>query len=406
MLFESSQRSPFWVFFSVLFVVLLSKSLYFESYGENALLILLLCYFLMIVVLKTTLIKINVYLILITTLLILVVMINPDMAISSFLVLIIRALIAVLFVSLIPFQAFVKCYVKIILFLSVVSWFSWLIILFDIQSFLPNFSPTDERIIRNFLFFGVWDSFVVHQNFRNSGLWWEPGAFQVFVNLAFMFLIVTKSLNLKHFVIILITILTISSTTGFVVFFLLSCAYFYKKIKFSLSLINVLYLTVAIAFLFIVIFLFSPNISEKFNSESGSFVSFLSRYYDYLISFNLFIDNPLLGYGFGSQLQIAIPYGELLLGDYEYNLVKPTGADGLTMFVAQTGVFGLLFLFLFVFPKYMYKQGFFAGLMFSMSLILMFNTENLTFTVIFMVLLLYSFKSYFSGKVFYKCQQI
>ena len=41
--------------------------------------------------------------------------------------------------------------------------------------------------------------------------------------------------------------------------------------------------------------------------------SFKSRYHDILIGINMFAENILLGYGYGTQVE-AIPYGKQFLG--------------------------------------------------------------------------------------------
>ncbi|MCE9681666.1 O-antigen ligase family protein [Halomonas alkalisoli] len=380
--------------FSVLCVILLSKSLYFESYGQNNLLIIYLFFLVLLVILRNFHLKIDLYLLLFACSLIVIPLINPDSAVSSILVLVVRVLIGILFVSLIPFQVFARYYIKIILILSVISWLTWPVIYFDVYSLVPDFTPIDERITRNYILFGVWDSFVLHQTFRNSGLWWEPGAFQVFVNLAFIFMLVTNTVSLKKYFLLLITIITINSTVGFIVFFLLSFVFLADKAKSSSVLIKLRYATILIITLIVCTILFIPVVLDKFTAVSNSFVSFQSRYFDFLISFNMFLDNPFIGYGFGTQVENAIPYGQQLLGQHKYNLVKPTGADGLTMFLAQVGFIGFIFLFYFIFPRYAYKKGLFSGLIFSLCLTLIFNTQNFTFTIIFIVLLFYGLVGY------------
>jgi len=372
-------------FFIVLSVILLSKSLYYESLGTNILLIIFSS-FLMI---STNFInlKINKIVLLYIFGMIILVLINVDTNYSSFLVLINRMFIALLLIYLVPFERFSKAFIDIILIISIISWFSWLVILLDIPSFLPNFNGIDGRSLRNFIFFGVWENFIDYKIFRNSGLWWEPGAFQIFVNLAFIFSLVNNTMTMKRYSIFLITIITIVSTTGFIVFLILSLIYFkkYFTLKKNVLLRLIIFL---ISTVFTMIYM-APMIYDKLDSDSLSFSSFLSRYYDFLISFNMFVDNILIGYGFGSQIEKAVPYGENLIGYYLYDLSKPTGADGITMFIAQVGVFGLILVFPFLFPKYYNHMKLFDKLLISLSLFLMFNTENFTFLLIFTLLTFY-----------------
>jgi hypothetical protein len=58
--------------------------------------------------------------------------------------------------------------------------------------------------------------------FGVNGLWWEPGAFALFINLAVIFTIINDELTLKRYILFAIIILFISSTTGSIVFLLLS----------------------------------------------------------------------------------------------------------------------------------------------------------------------------------------
>ena len=372
-------------FFIVLSVILLSKSLYYESYGANILLIGFL-FFLMLIT-NFNYLKINKIVLFYILGIVILLLINIDTNYSSFFVLINRILIATLVIYLITFERFSKAFTNIILIVSVVSWFSWIVILLDIPSFLTDFHGIDGRPLRNFIFFGVWENFITYKVFRNSGLWWEPGAFQVFVNLAFIFTLINRVMSFKRYFIFLVTIITIASTTGFLVFSLLSLIYFKKY--FILKKRNLIYLNIFLILLIISFVLLIPSICDKFNSDSFSFGSFLSRYYDLLISVNMFIDNIFIGYGFGSQIAKAISYGENFIGYDLYYLSTPTGADGITMFISQVGILGFILIIPFLFTEYIMHLNVFDKILISISLFLMFNTENFTFILIFIVLTFY-----------------
>lgn len=385
-------------FFIVLGVILISKSLYYESYGTNILLVGYLFFLMLITNFKY--LKINKMILLYIFGIVALLLINIDTNYSSFFVLVNRILIAILVIYLITFERFSRAFIDIILVISVVSWFSWIVILLDIPSFLPNFTGIDGRPLRNFIFFGVWEEFVTYKTFRNSGLWWEPGAFQLFVNLAFVFTLINNTMTMKRYSIFLITIITITSTTGFLVFIILSLIYF-KIFFFRKSAL--LYLVIFLILFCVSLVFLVPIIYDKFNSDSSSFVSFLSRYYDLLVSFNMFIDNIFMGYGFGSQIEKAIPYGENLIGHQLYYLSTPTGADGITMFIAQVGIFGFVLIFPFLFPRYSNHLKLFDRLLISLSLFLMFNTENFTFLLIFTLLTFYGL---IKNKIYFKENKI
>jgi len=370
----------------VLGTILLSKSLYYETYGVNILLIVFLGF--LSLVYNVSKIKINKLILLYIFIILVLIMLNLGSRYESLLVLLTNIAIGIFVVHSLSFDKFSNIYVKILLIISFFSIFTWAIIYFNLHSFLPDFVAIDGRQLRNFMLFGVSENFINSSIFRNSGIWWEPGAFQLFVNLAFIFTIINQTINYKKYILFLVTIITISSTTGFIVFFLISGIYF-KNITFY-SKHKMLFLVIFIGFITLIFLYASENMYDKFNPDSNSFVSFLSRYYDVLISGNMLIDNPVLGYGFGSNKENAIPYGINMLGYDIYNsTAKPTGADGITMFIAQIGLFSLILLIPFLIPKYYKHLSFIDKIVITICLLLMFNTENFTFLLIFIVLTFY-----------------
>lgn len=77
-----------------------------------------------------------------------------------------------------------------------------------------------------------------HQNgpgHRNSGMFWEPGAFACYICLAFLFYIGNIRTLLKHHkwkvIIILIALITTYSTTGYIVLFIIGIATIYIEYK-------------------------------------------------------------------------------------------------------------------------------------------------------------------------------
>src|SRR3972149_6353567 len=94
---------------------------------------------------------------------------------------------AFLFISIMPFERFSEIYVNIILILSVISWFSLLMPYFKIYSPVPNFFDLFGARYENYIFFGIPTFNIDHGISRsNCGIFWEPGAWQVFVNTGFV----------------------------------------------------------------------------------------------------------------------------------------------------------------------------------------------------------------------------
>lgn len=379
------QQNTLLNFIIVLSVILVSKSLYYETYGKN---IFLLPFFLFLsYVAYIRKIKFHKGIVLYSLFFILLVMINLESQYSSIMVLLFRLSIGLMLISLIDFEKFSKIFSSIILVIGIISLLSIPVIYFNIQSPLPDFIGTDTRLLRNFIFFGVSENFITFSTFRNSGLWWEPGAFALFVSLAIIFSIINEDMTLKKFALFGIIIFSTGSTTGLIVFLLLSLTLIEVKIDKK----NILIVLFAVPILlFIVYIYFLPNILQKFDPDGNSIASFLSRYYDVVISIEMFKENILLGYGFGSYIQNAIPFGENLFGaTVYYSPAKPTGADGISVLFAQIGILSIILLLPFLFPKYIRKLTLLQKIVITVLLLIIFNTEDFTFTLIFTILTFY-----------------
>lgn len=372
--------------FIVLGVILMSKSLYYESYGGNFLLIIFFFLLAFITIPNIKNLKTDKAILLYSLGLLSLTLINLEVSYKQWLVLFIRMLIAILVIHLISFDRFSKAFIKIMLVLSIFSWFAWIMIHFNINSPLPPFTSVhyiedvQGRILRNFVFFGVDEALIKYNIHRASGLWWEPGAFQLFVNLAFAFSLINNTITRRRYIIFLITILAALSTTGIIVFALLSIIFFRKYFNLNNPILYLIpFLIVILGVIFV-----APEVYNKMIS-----LSFLSRYLDVLISINMFADNFILGYGYGSQVENAIPYGEALIKSELYNQMPPSGTDGITMFIAQVGILGIFFIYPILFPQYFNHMELNARILISLSFFLMFNTQNFTLTLIFTILTFY-----------------
>lgn len=386
-LVTSQARADRYTLGGVVLVTLLTKSLYFESYGENLLLGVGLMYFLLqLRGVITAVVPVRLYFFILGYFLLVIV--NPMTQVSSVIVLVVRMLIAFAVIVLIPFRQFCSLFSRVIFFLGIASLLSPLVITLNIPSFLPAFSGIDGRPLRNFVLFGVSEGMIQNSVFRNSGLWWEPGAFQVFLNLAVLFDILTDRITPQRFLAWAVIILSVGSSTGNIVFALLGAVYLAQL--FALSRHRILASIGWTLGSLVVIGGVLPGLIDKLNPDSVSVISFLSRFYDFQISWDLFVKNWGLGYGFGSQILVAIPAGVDLLGSEVYfSLAKPTGSDGITMLIAQCGLPMLVFIFPLLLPRYTRSRSCLVRLLLFIALFLVFDTENLSFHLLFMVLTFY-----------------
>jgi hypothetical protein len=375
-------------FFLVLGVILLSKSLYYETYGGNLLLIGFFFILALVIIPNIRKLKVEKILLLYSFGLIALILINLETNYRSLFVLISRLMIAIMLIHLISFERFSKIFTNIILVLSVISPLALFVIHFDLPSALPDFNTvhegSEERTLRNFILFGVDELVLIKYTIlRATSIWWEPGAFQLFVNLAVIFSLINNNLSFRRYVIFAIAIACSLSTTGLIAFSILSLIHFKN---YTITKKNIVFYLIPLFILILGSSFIVPSVYDKLNSDS-----FLSRYYDVIISIHMFSDNFFLGYGYGTTVEKAIPYGEKLLGYNTYHgQTKPSASDGITGFIAQVGILGFIFMYPFLFPRYCNDLKLIDSHLISLTLFVMFNTQNFTNILIFTVLTFYA----------------
>ena len=121
---------------------------------------------------------------------------------------------------------FISTYVNIIYFLSIVSLFFYILFFFPsitnqlvshaFRKFLFSVDMQSYEVIPNYIII----AFNSYEELRNSGPFWEPGAFSVFINIALILNILVKNKIVeKKNVLFIITIITTLSTAGFLALF-------------------------------------------------------------------------------------------------------------------------------------------------------------------------------------------
>ena len=118
---------------------------------------------------------------------------------------------------------------------------------------------------------------------------------------------------------------------------------------------------------------------NKFNASSYNYGSFVSRYADFEVALKMFIDHPIIGSGFGN-LNIWWKYAEFIGG---------TGSNGLFFLIANTGIFSLLILIPIIFPSYIINFHRIDRLLISLTIFLLFLSENFTIILVFSILFSY-----------------
>ncbi len=270
-------------------------------------------------------------------------------------------------------------YENVIYFLCIISLLFW-VVNFLVPSQLASFlrvvsfsEPGAPNVESNIIFYTLnvqnEDSLAFS---RNAGFAWEPGAFSVFINFAIFINLAINRFKLKgnkKILIFIIALLTTFSTTGYGIFMLLVLFYVYNhNIKYRVFLFPI-----AILLGFYLMSL--PFMSEKLidvSKESTDELLENSILYDkqyspqritsFMIDFQDFMNNPILGYG----------------GHQEERWTNKLGADissisGIGKILAKFGIIGTVFFFigLFYSSKFLKSNFRFKGWLFPFLLILL-----------------------------------
>lgn len=160
-------------------------------------------------------------------------LLNDDPKVSTYISIILQLFSVAFCIMSIKIDTFIKIFVRVIIFLATVS-----LLFFSIQFVYPQFALIfpqyqgqyqiySNAFFYNYMLFNDGGSFFLLN--RNTGIFWEPGAYQIFLNLALFFYLLTfnndtKSSRLRYIfavLILIVTIITTKSTTGYFTLFII-----------------------------------------------------------------------------------------------------------------------------------------------------------------------------------------
>lgn len=217
----------------ILFIVInASGNLFVSTLLPNQLIIVLLFIFLLFTVLKNKLLNINHLLVIYTWFLLLLI---PYFYLQSFSVpstlhIFLKICIGI-FTVLYCKDHLCKHYVDIMFFLAIISLLCFAYNCFiGVIPYIPVESTTIDggNIFRvsSILYTQLYNGAAMELTLRNCGPFWEPGAFQGFINLALFINIFYCSNNNKYWllknIVFIVTVLTTLSTGGYIVLFIIS----------------------------------------------------------------------------------------------------------------------------------------------------------------------------------------
>jgi hypothetical protein len=139
---------------------------------------------------------------------------------------------------------------------------------------------------------------VLRVDFRNSGPFWEPGAYAIFIIIAMVFNIIeTKQLWSKRNIVLAVAIASTLSTTGFIAFFILIMSYYFVT---GNMLKNIIILAIAIPVgtgLYYNLEFMHGKIDKNIELDDDN----TSRVGSGLADMKDFLKNPIIGWGRGEM---------------------------------------------------------------------------------------------------------
>ncbi len=188
---------------------------------------------------------------------------------------------------------------------SVFPWMSIQAILtFMLANILP-FAFMEIKIPNDSSFFTIFYIFNYHiiiEDFsgfiRPNGFFWEPGVFQIYMNL-YLYLGLFVFRSKKHVLLAILAVACIYSTTGLMIASILLGAAAIKNYSASNKRSKFLVVLAALFASPIILMVTAQNIQEKFFGESQG--SSLIRQYDMVAGLNVISNHPILGIGFDNM---------------------------------------------------------------------------------------------------------
>lgn len=276
-------------------------------------------------------------------------------------------------------KKFWTAYINCIIFLATLSliafvWFNFLRSIIPI-SILTRYTLDNGKLYN--MGFALFKTFSYFPLARNHSIFWEPGAYQFFLNIAlFINTYYQKKLFTKKNIILIVSVFTTFSTTGYLVMLLIFIDYFMIKRKRN-------FFKYAIQFLLVLSFLvpiyMSRTIIYKFNIKNPSLYR---RIQDTIIDFELFKDYWIWGYGRDSNIPWHEKYYKVT-GNHAQEYMSTSNS-----LLALFSQFGFFFGMLFLFPLFKGNSFLKKKLIFLAIILCLILTENFVFSIIFITLLL------------------
>lgn len=289
--------------FAILWIIVSSGSVFFTIIRMQFTMVVLLLIATIYLLNNGKISKTNLYIFIFVTLIIIInIIINLDnnILLKDIIILFIKLGSLIVIQSNISKDRFKKYYINIMVVICLIS-----DICFAILTLNPNFRLPLEMMsvhgINHYIYTFYFTMSRTQVSIRNAGIFWEPGAYQVFIIIAMILLLhqcEKDKYRIHKFILFSITIITTFSVTGYVCYtlVLLYSLFFNTRYRKENTKIKVLSSILIIIMVFIEI---SFNImGHKLVEKEGSYNT---RYNDTTSSINVIFERPVTGYGISNR---------------------------------------------------------------------------------------------------------
>lgn len=261
---------------------------------------------------------------------------------SGMLVLVLRlAALAIIYSSL-TIREYSNIFVNIISFMAMYCLFFFFIVYVFGQSVLPFTFYVSQYKTYATPYFVIGGLGVK----RNYGIFWEPGVYQIYLNLALCMVLFNSGQSIKNknckILVLAASVISTFSSTGYLVLAGILAVYTFSNKEAVMGKLSLLK-KIAVVIIFIVGIFFevsTATVSGKFTVANSSY---RSRYDDLLIAITATIENNmLLGNGVESNLAGLYRKYTNLAGRYTYGTANIANSNGLGTFALRCGVIATL----------------------------------------------------------------
>jgi hypothetical protein len=243
-------------------------------------------------------------------------------------------------------------YFNIIFLVSIVSLFGYSLSMFGFD--FPNFLSGSKETLKSIIIYTE-NTGDISQGIRNSGMFWEPGAFAGYICLLFLLHLGEIRIliydNKFKVAVILMALITTFSTTGYLVLFLIGIITILKEYSRKYRIVPLLFFVMFISGSYL-LYLNTDFLNEKVSNQfaaakslSGEFSN--SRFGSFVFDLHYIEKSPIAGNGMHEKTRYA---------DHKWLQGEQLGhGNGFSNFTASMGIMGL-FIFLGYLIKYNEKS--------------------------------------------------